>query len=237
MPIALIYKPAILRLIEIISFYGGIQMKNILLTLSVLCLSAYGFAQDIPGFESMCEGYVGCTQEETAFYVLRNYLIFNEQMPIEQIEPTLNQWYKENPTIFHYTEQLLKPGNTMDSDLKHDPDLLTAYSNVFQQAAKLMPNLSYTDMCVMFAKVAAHHGEQPLFISGIVERSQEIARCLKQLNIQQALSNHQLDLLAQLVIIDIYYEYQGCEQASKTGQQIINILEQLIETFKTICYK
>lgn len=203
-------------------------MKNILITLSLLCLSSYGLTQDIPSFESMGKGYVGCAKEEITYFILRNNLIFNENMPIEQIEPTLNQWYKENPEPFHHTEQAIKLCDAVNTDLKHDPNLLNAFIQAAQQATKLVSNLSYTDIFIMLAKIAAPHAEQPPFI---LERSQEVTRCLKQLNIQQTLSDEQLDLFAQLAIIEMYGGHNNCNDASETAKKMINILEQLIKTY------
>lgn len=142
-------------------------MTRILLLL-LLSLVTFIQAAEIPSFEQIRNtSSFGCNQKDATFFAFRNHLIANENMPVEDIEPILTSWFKENPELYDYAN------GYVDYLLV---GLIITQCNPIQQKAQE---------------------------TNYVARSQEILRVLKNLNIEQTVSNKFINLVAKLVALKL----------------------------------
>ena len=152
-------------------------MKKMLFLLQI-CLMGYCFAveNDIPSFESSCSGLIGCSQEESAFFTIRNKLCFNEEMAVSSIEAILTQWFHEEPELIeHASVRDIGNGQT------------GSYADIFNLMAKAVAILT---------KIAPDP-ENQLYMSNASNRFKEVVRVLKKLGVEQTISDEQLNILSQ----------------------------------------
>lgn len=114
------------------------------------------------------------------FNAIKDHLCLNEEIAVSSIEAVLTQWFLEEPELINYA----------------------CYNyNVYPQPAQ-----SYTDQFTIMVKVHSILLETPpsqtdaeyfARISGMLARSREVVRVLKQLGVRQTLSDKQVDIFAQ----------------------------------------
>lgn len=193
-------------------------MKKQILLVSLL-ISSLG-AQEIPSFQSLCQaGYAGCTQEDIPLYVMRNHLILNNDMTLDQIESTLTQWFQESPELRDYTLQWrgnLQPGDIPDKE---------SFAVLKQIEAHILP-FTPVDITTIILNMCKYYDVMLLPID-ILNRCQEVNRVLRQLDVKQTLSDEQVELIAQILVIEIF---SYCTQEDM--MQELALLEKLLATYE-----
>ncbi len=147
-------------------------MKKMLLSILLSCF-AYGcYAQEVhyPHFDVICEkSSFGYGEDEAAFFAIRNYVAFNQELPLESIEGILTQWYEEKPELRAY----IAPG--------------------------IASKRSFTDAFVVFVFAVSQLSDKdgPCFMDMITlrDRCQEVVRVLKKLGVEQTISEGQVRIL------------------------------------------
>jgi hypothetical protein len=78
-------------------------MKKMLLCLSLICLGNTAEAKEIPSLKNVRNAYFdNLNGKKATYFAFKKYLICNENMLLEDIEPTIISWFKESPTLFDY---------------------------------------------------------------------------------------------------------------------------------------
>ncbi len=212
-------------------------MKNILL-LSSLCLINITQAKEIPSFNHLLNNtycYYFCrNDEEATTYVFKYYL--RDEIPLEDIEPAIISWFKEKPILYDYA----KGNNVTQDDYYAQPpialDFKSLYiihqrlfqtkANIWKQLANYMQKPTYVDIFRVSLRQAIHCNHEV-----IAAKCRKVIGILKNLGIEQALSDNRIDLLAQLGTAN-----SEIDTTSKPIRDIlekeITILEKLLATYE-----
>ena len=239
-------------------------MKNVLL-LSLLCLINITQAKEIPSFDHVRNtSSFGASKEDATMYTFRNHLLFNDEMPLEDIEPTIISWFKEKPTLHDYAN-----GNNVTQDdfddyygkpaelgfidpkkaeaiiLKFEEEHNTYRSSkahiFYKRLFKIRDNLgerlaSYTqNQTYVDIFTTCLYLSIHYNIKDQAARCQETIRVLKNIGIKQTLPNDILELETQLVIV--YSESNPttfAEMQRGTVTKEISILKKMLAIFESI---
>ncbi len=151
-------------------------MKKLLSSILLTCLFHCCHGQEInfPQFDVICDqSSIGYNKEAAAFFAIRNYVAYNEELPLASIEGILTQWYQEKPELRTYT-------------LGGAPDVDKA---------------SFTDVFVVLlsavSQLSDRQGPYFMHMCILLERCQEIVRVLKKLGVEQTISDEQVHIFGE----------------------------------------
>ena len=225
--------------------------QNILL-LSSLCLINIIQAKEIPSFnlilsnvdkslvfalrEYVAGEHYNIPEDQATKIAFRDYLLDEYyNIPLEDIEPTIISWFKENPALYGYAngnnitqkddfDDYIKLAiKNLDLDIVHQR-LFETKKNLEKRLAQYMQKQTYVDGFRVLLHLAIHYNHKV-----IAAKCQEVIRVLKNLGIEQTFSDGRIDLLVQL-------ETACSESHIKPIRDIlkkeITILKKLLATYK-----
>lgn len=147
-----------------------------------------------------------------------DYVVTNNNIPVEQIKPTITQWHKEKSKIFTYTFDLIE---LLDPKVVYGlggdyPEMVTKTKVMFKKAKKALPKATCLDALLVYNKINSYSVDNASRYSKAIE-------CLQKLGYQQTYNDYQLNLLAQIPSHGNYdYEYY---------EKVYKALAALLETY------
>ncbi len=151
-------------------------------------------------------------------WTMLDYVVTNNNIPMEQIKPTIAQWHKEKPKIFTYTFDLIE---LLDPKVVYGlggdyPEMVAKTKEMFKKAKKVLPKATCLDALLVYNIINSSSIDQ-------ADRYSKAIECLHKLGAKQNYNDYQLNLLAQIPSHGNYgYEYY---------EKVYKALESLIETY------